>query len=393
MIYVDNAATTAVRPEVLQAMLPYFTQVFANPGEPHAAGRAAHDAVRESRARVADRLGCEPDDVVFTASGSESDNQAMATAVAWGEARGRTHVVTSAFEHPAVLQSLREWERRGVEVTLVAPDAEGLVDPDAVAAAVRPGRTCLVTVMTVNNEVGTVQPVGGIARVAHDAGALFHTDAVQAVGHVSVDMAADDIDMLSVSAHKFHGPKGVGLLAARHDALGGPLAVVPLVRGGGQERGRRAATENVPGIVGLAEALALAVDGLAQSTAYVSDLRDRAMQGLLAIPGAHLMGSREHRNPGTVNVCFEGVHREALLALLDRRGICASAGSACESGAAAPSPVLRAMGVPDELARGALRLSLCEDNTAREIDQVVEAVRECVASLRHAGELASEEGL
>ncbi len=382
MIYADNAATTAVHPGVLAAMMPAFTECFANPSSPHAAGRAAAQAERDARRTVARLLGCEPRELIFTASGSEADNQALRTAAAWGRAHGRAHIVSSAFEHPAILRTLDDLAREGFEVTLVAPTLAGIVEPDAVRAAVRPGETCLVSVMTVNNEVGTVQPVAQIARIAHEAGALAHTDAVQAVAHVPVDVAGMGVDMLSLSAHKFHGPKGIGALVCRTTALGEPLPVVPLVRGGGQERGRRAGTENVPGMVGMAQALTEAAEGFERDCAYVSGMRDRLIDGLTSIEGAHLMGDRTQRNPGTVNVCFEGVNREALLALLDEEGICASAGSACESGATSISPVLRAMGVPPEVAAGALRLSICADNTPDEMERIIDRVRACVSRLR-----------
>ena len=396
MIYFDNAATTALHQSVLDAMLPYFAQLPGNPGAQHAAGRRAAEAVRDARAAVARRLGCDARDVVFTASGSEADNQAIRTALAWGAGHGRAHVVTSAFEHPAVLRTLAALEARGAcTVTRVAPTPAGIVEPGAVAEALRghDGEVALVSVMTVNNEVGTVQPVRELAALAHGAGALFHTDAVQAAGHVPLDMAGTGIDLLSLSAHKFHGPKGVGVLACRPTAPdGNALACTPLVFGGGQERGRRAGTENVPGIVGLAAALDEACGNLEADAAYAAGLRDRLVAGLTAIPGTHLVGDRARRNPGTVNVCFEGVHREALIARLDEAGICASAGSACEAGAVSVSPVLRAMGVPERLAAGALRCSLNADNTAAEVDEAVAAVTRAVADLRAAADEFAGEG-
>jgi cysteine desulfurase len=385
MIYADNAATTAVHQSVLAAMIPLFAQNgYANPSSQHAAGREARTVEDSARKTVADGLGCSPREVIFTASGSEADNQALRTAAAWGRKRGRMHIVSSAFEHPAILRTLEALASEGFETTLVSPTPEGIIEPEAVRQAVRPRQTCLVSVMTVNNEIGTIQPIPQIAAVAHEAGALCHTDAVQAVGHVPVNMVDMGVDMLSLSAHKFHGPKGIGALLCRETAFGEALSVVPLVLGGGQERGRRAGTENVPGIAGLAEALAESLDHLDENARCTQALRDRLIEGLCAIEGSHLMGDRTRRNPGTVNVCFEGVNREALLALLDERGICASAGSACESGAVSISPVLRAMGVPAEIAAGALRLSICEDNTAEEVEQIIAAVSECVASVRRA---------
>ncbi len=384
MIYADNAATTSVHEGVLQAMLPFFSQTFGNPGAQHAAGRAAAEAVRTSRELVAKNLGCDPREVIFCSSGSEADNQALRTAVTWGAARGRKQVVTSAFEHPAILRTLEVLEReQGIEVVRVRPDGEGLVRPADVASAVGPA-TCLVSVMAVNNEVGTVQPVEELAGVAHKAGALFHTDAVQGAGHISLDVHAMGLDMLSLSAHKFHGPKGVGALICASQALGEPLEAACVIHGGHQERGRRAATENVPGIVGLAVALDEACGRLQQDAAYIGWMRNRLIEGLTAIPGSHLMGSLEHRNPGTVNVCFEGANREALVALLDERGICASAGAACESGATGVSPVLQAMGVPRQIAAGALRLSLGCDNTPEEVEVIIAEVGACVDRLRAA---------
>lgn len=385
MIYADNAATTAVHQNVVDAMLPVFLQNFANPSSPHEAGRAAAEHVRSSRQTVARCLGCEPQEVIFTASGSEADNQALITAAAWGRERGRMHMVSSQFEHPAILKTLA-WlqEHGGFEVTLVAPGRDGLISTQAVEDAIRGGQTCLVSIMTVNNEVGTVQPVGELAALAHAHGALFHTDAVQAVAHLPLNVTELGVDMLSLSAHKFHGPKGIGALICRTQALGAPLQVVPVVRGGGQERGRRAGTENVPGMVGLATALDDACSGQAARIAYTAGLRDRLIEGLCALPGAQLMGDRTQRNPGTVNVCFAHINRESLLVLLDEAGICASAGSACESGAVSVSPVLRAMGVPDEVAMGALRLSICEDNTAEDIDKIIAAVGSAVERLHAA---------
>ncbi len=411
MIYADNAATTSLHASVLDAMMPYLTGTYGNPSSQHAAGRAAAEAVRDARATVAACLGCAPREVVFTASGSESDNQAIATGVAWGAARGRRHVVASAIEHPAVLRALERLERAGdVQVTYVRPAADGVVSAAAVRAAVRPGQTCLVTVMAANNETGAVQPVGEIAAVAHEAGALFHTDAVQAVGQVPLRLGAGgeatsgggavpairvDADLLTLSAHKFHGPKGVGALVCRAQTLGGPLAPAAIVVGGAQERGHRAGTENVPGVVGLAAALreacarvaaAPAADGAAAagSPTAIAALRDRLAHGLLDIPDARLMGPADpaRRCPGIVCACFGGVHREALVALLDQAGVCASAGAACAAGAVATSHVLRAMGVDDRLAAGSLRLSLGEDATADDVDAIVRATRAAVARLR-----------
>lgn len=382
MIYADNAATTAVHPSVLAAMLPYFGELYGNPGAQHGPGRAAAEAVAAARADVAGCMGCSPSEVVFCASGSEADNQALRTAAAWGRAHGRDHVVTTAFEHPAILRTCEALGREGFSVTRVDPDGNGIVEADAIRAAVLPGRTCLVSVMTVNNEVGTLQPVAEIAAAAHEAGALFHTDAVQGAGHVPLDMEGMGIDMLSLSAHKFHGPKGVGALLCRSDAFGEKIEVVRVIHGGGQERGRRAGTENVPGIVGLACALREACGHLEERAHLAGSLRDRLIEGLLGIDGAHLVGDRLRRNPGTVNVAFEGVNREALVVALDQAGICASAGAACESGAVGISPVLRSMGIPAHVAAGALRLSVNADNTPDEVETIIREVGAAVARLR-----------
>ena len=381
MVYLDNAATTFVHKGVLEAMLPYLTDVCANPGAQHAAGRAARYAVDEAREDVAAELGCKPGEIIFTAGGSEADNQALRTAAAWGRAHGRTRIVSSQIEHPAILNTLSELMIEGFDVTLLAPTAEGVVRVENIEAAMGPD-VCAVSLMAVNNEVGTVQPFEQAARLAHDAGALFHTDTVQAAGHVALDADAMGIDMLSVSAHKFHGPKGVGLLMCHSQAFGEPLAPVSLILGGGQERGRRAGTENVPGIVGLACALKEANRDLPRYQAEVGSLRDTLQSRLAGIPGAHVLGAQAPRIAGTLGMCFEGVDRQALVAALDRKGICAAGGSACASGATHPSPVLTAMGIDPALARGQLRLSLSIDTTAAEVDEAAQAIEETVARLR-----------
>ncbi len=382
MIYLDNAATTAVHPSVVAAIVPCYTAVYGNPGARHSAGRAARAVVDDARATVADCLGCLPEGVIFTASGSEADNQALRTGVAWGEPRGRTRIVSTSIEHPAILQTLTELLVEGCSVTLVDPDERGYVSPESIEAVLGPD-VCLVSVMTVNNEVGTVQPVAAIAEAAHRAGALFHTDAVQAMGHVPVRMDEMGIDLLSLSAHKFHGPKGVGALAFDPRPLADtPGLPVPVVFGGGQEHGHRAGTENVPGIAGLACALREAVDDLPRYTSYVSELRDLLEEGLADIPGAHVAGAGALRSPGTLCLCFEGIDRHDLVAELDRMGICASAGAACESGVRSASPVLTAMGVPQQVADGQLRLSPCLDTSRTDVLAAVAAVREAVATLR-----------
>lgn len=309
MIYVDNAATTAVHMSVLQAMEPYFTQLYGNPSAQHAAGHAAHEGMHKARNTVASCLGCTDREIIFTASGSEADNQALRTAVAWGKAHGRNHVVTVAIEHPAILRTLDALQKEeDIEVSRVTPTHEGVITPEAVAELLRP-TTCLVSVMTLNNEVGTLQPVHLISEKAHKAGALFHTDAVQAMGHVPYTMDDYGADMLSLSAHKFHGPKGIGALICRESAFNQKLEPVSLVYGGGQERGHRAATENIPGMVGLATALKEATDCIQEYLAHVYKLRTHLMEGLLEIPGSHLMGDPNAR-VGILNICFEDVNRD-----------------------------------------------------------------------------------
>ncbi len=382
MIYLDNAATTAVHSSVVAAIVPCYTDAYGNPGARHSAGRAARTVVDDARVAVAGCLGCPPEGVIFTASGSEADNQALRTGVAWGESQGRTRIVSTSIEHPAILQTLTELLVEGYSVTLVDPNEQGYVSPESIEAVLGPD-VCLVSVMTVNNEVGTVQPVEAIAAAAHRAGALFHTDAVQAMGHVPVRMDEMGIDLLSLSAHKFHGPKGVGALAFNPEAFTGtPGLPVPVVFGGGQEHGHRAGTENVPGIAGLACALREAVDDLPRYTSYVGELRDLLEEGLADIPGAFVAGANAMRSPGTLCVCFEGIDRHELVSELDRMGVCASAGAACESGVRSASPVLTAMGVPERIADGQLRLSPCLDTPRADVVTAVAAIREAVAALR-----------
>lgn len=381
MIYLDNAATTSVHPSVVEVMVPCYTEVFGNPGARHRAGRAAHEAVQVARTTVAACLDCSPKGVIFTASGSEADNQALRTGVAWGAPRCRTRIVSSTIEHPAILQTLTELLVEGYSVTLVDPDNQGVVHPEGVEAVMGPD-VCLVSIMTVNNEVGTVQPIEALASVAHAHGALFHTDAVQAVGHVPVALRAMGIDLASLSAHKFHGPKGSGALLYSPDALGSSALPTSVVFGGGQEGGHRAGTENVPGIVGLAAALQAAIDDLPRYTAQVGRLRSKLEEGIGSLPGAHIMGAQALRSPGTLCVCFEDIDRHDLVASLDCRGVCASAGAACESGVRSASPVLTAMGVPSSLANGQLRLSPSLDTTEEEIATALSALDDALAALR-----------
>ncbi len=376
MIYLDNAATTAVHASVFEYMKPYFLETYGNPGSIHAVGRDALRAVMNARAAVAKRLGCSPRQIVFTSGGTESDNQAIATAAHIGQKRGRTRMVASSIEHPAVLRTLDTWAQRGFEITLVDPDETGVVQPASIKAALGDD-VCLVSIMTANNETGAIQPIEEIAAAAHAAGALFHTDAVQAAGHIPLNCEASNIDMLSISAHKFHGPKGVGALVCRmHEGA------EPIVYGGGQERGRRSGTENVPGIVGLAAALDEACDAMEEDALRVSGLRDSLESQLSATDGAKIVAKNAPRVPGILNVCFAGLDHQTIIPLLDARGVCASAGSACSAGAVKTSHVLRAMGVSDELAKGSVRFSLSVDTTQEDVNAAAAAMQEIAASLK-----------
>ena len=375
-IYADNAATTRLSDTALTAMLPYLQQEYGNPSSLHSVGQRAQEALTDARARIAQRLGCQPTEVIFTSGGSEADNQAIRSVAAWGKIKGKTHIISTAFEHHAVLHTLDALKKEGFTVTLLDVHEDGMVSAQQVEEAIT-DQTCLVTVMYANNEIGTVQPIAEIGEVCRRRGVYFHTDAVQAVGHLPVNVAEQNIDLLSLSAHKFHGPKGIGVLYARR---GVPL--FPLIHGGAQERGRRGGTENIPAIVGMAAALDEACDRLEEDTATLTALRDRLITGLSNIPHSVLNGNREHRLPGTVNFCFEGIEGESLLLLLDDKGVYASSGSACTSGSLDPSHVLLAIGRPHEIAHGSLRLSLSPDTTQEEVDYMVEAVTDVVAYLR-----------
>ncbi|MCI6990724.1 MAG: cysteine desulfurase NifS [Clostridiales bacterium] len=377
MIYADNAATTKLSPVALQAMLPYLTEHYGNPSSLYTLGQRAAEALEEARKTVAQCLHCRPEEIYFTSGGSEADNQAIRSAARWGKMRGKTHIISTAFEHHAVLHTLAALEKEGFTVTLLDVGPEGRVTPQQVAQAIT-DETCLVTIMYANNEIGTIQPIGEIGKVCREKKVTFHTDAVQAVGHLAIDVGAEQIDMLSLSGHKFHGPKGVGALYVRK---GVPLS--PLIEGGAQERRKRAGTENVAGIVGLAAALKEACDHLDANAAKVTALRDKLIAGLAAIPHGALNGSREDRLPGNVSFCFEGIEGESLLLLLDDKGICASSGSACTSGSLDPSHVLLAIGRPHEVAHGSLRLSLCEENTEAEVDAMVRDIPQVVEYLRN----------
>ena len=377
MIYADNAATTKLSPVALQAMLPYLTEHYGNPSSLYTLGQRAAEALEEARKTVAQCLHCRPEEIYFTSGGSEADNQAIRSAARWGKMRGKTHIISTAFEHHAVLHTLAALEKEGFTVTLLDVGPEGRVTPQQVAQAIT-DETCLVTIMYANNEIGTIQPIGEIGKVCREKKVTFHTDAVQAVGHLAIDVGAEQIDMLSLSGHKFHGPKGVGALYVRKG-----VSLSPLIEGGAQERRKRAGTENVAGIVGLAAALKEACDHLEANAAKVAALRDKLIAGLDTIPHGALNGSREDRLPGNVSFCFEGIEGESLLLLLDDKGICASSGSACTSGSLDPSHVLLAIGRPHEVAHGSLRLSLCEENTEAEVDAMVRDIPQVVEYLRN----------
>ena len=375
-IYLDNAATTKMSEHAIGAMLPYMNTVYGNPSSLHSAGQAANEALTDARTRIAHLLNAEPAEITFTSGGSEADNQALISAAYAGKKRGKTHIVSTAFEHHAVLHTLAKLEKEGFEVTLLDVHENGLITPEEVCAALRPD-TCLVSVMFANNEIGTVQPIAEIGALCQEHGVLFHTDAVQAVGHLAIDVKAQHIDMLSLSAHKFHGPKGAGVLYARKG-----IPLTSLIEGGAQERHKRAGTENIPAIMGMAAAMEEACASLEENAARVSALRDRLIQGLSDIPHSTLNGDATHRLPGNVNMCFEGIEGESLLLFLNDKGICASSGSACTSGSLDPSHVLLAIGRPHEMAHGSLRLSLSEETTEQDIDTTISAVKDVVSRLR-----------
>lgn len=376
MIYADNAATTKMSKRAIEAMLPYFDEGYGNPSSLHSAGQRAAEALASSREKIASCLHALPREITFTSGGSEADNQALLSAARLGAKQGKRHVVSTAFEHHAVLHSLKRLEEEGFSVTLLPVPESGILSAQAVEEAIRPD-TCLVSVMYANNEIGTIQPVAEIGAICKKKGVLFHTDAVQAVGHLPIDVEAQHIDLLSLSAHKFHGPKGVGALYARRG-----IFLTPLIEGGAQERGKRGGTENVPAIVGMAAALEEACSKMEERSAHLEALRDRLIEGLEKIPHSILNGDRKKRLPSNVHFCFEGIEGESLLLLLDDRGICASSGSACTSGSLDPSHVLLAIGRPHEIAHGSLRLSLSEETTEEEVDFIVQSVKEVVAYLR-----------
>lgn len=375
-IYADNAATTKMSRAAIDAMLPYMSEIYGNPSSLHSDGQAAAEALYSARERIAAVLGCSAKEITFTSGGSESDNQAIITAAKLGEAKGKKHIISTAFEHHAVLHTLEALEKQGFEITLLDVGEYGLVTAEQVKNALRED-TCLVTVMYANNEIGTIQPISEIGAVCRAAGVLFHTDAVQAVGHLRINVEEEKIDMLSLSAHKFHGPKGIGVLYARKG-----IALKNVIYGGAQERGKRAGTENIPAIMGMAKALENAAANIEANSEKLTKMRNRLIEGLSEIPHSILNGDKEKRLPGNVNFCFEGIEGESLLLLLDDKGISASSGSACTSGALDPSHVLLALGRPHEIAHGSLRLSLSEENTGEEIEYIINAVKEVVKYLR-----------
>lgn len=376
MIYADNAATTKVDPRVVAAMTSVFEEDYGNPSSQSTAGTNASRRLVAAREEIALLLGCSPHGVYFTSGGSESNNQALATMVEQGQRRGRNKLVVSAIEHPSVLKAADFWERHGVEVVRVNPDENGVVSVSRIADVVD-DNTCGVSLMLANNETGALQPVGEVARVAHSAGAFMHTDAVQAAGRIAVNFDSLGVDLLSISSHKFCGPKGAGALLCRRG-----IELTQLIFGGGQERGSRAGTENTPGIVGMAEALGIAVEHMDAEAMRITQMRDALEKGVLEIPGTRLLSGDVERLPGISNICFEGLDRQMLVLLMDRAGVCVSAGSACSAGAVEPSHVLTAMGVPKNWAMGSIRFSLGTFNTIDEVPKIIDATKNAVAKLR-----------
>ena len=375
-IYLDNAATTKMSKTAIEAMLPYMDSIYGNPSSLHSMGQKANEALFNARELIAKLLGCEAREITFTSGGSEADNQAIVSAARIGEKSGKKHIISTAFEHHAVLHTLNRLENEGFDVTLLDVHENGLVTPEQVAETIRED-TCLVTIMYANNEIGTVQPIKEIGAVCREKGVIFHTDAVQAAGHLHIDVKEQNIDMLSLSAHKFHGPKGIGVLYARKG-----IRLTNLIEGGAQERGKRAGTENIPAIMGMAAALEETCSRIDENAGKLTALRDKLIAGLSEIPHSILNGDAKKRLPGNVNFCFEGIEGESLLLLLDDKGICASSGSACTSGSLDPSHVLLAIGRVHDIAHGSLRLSLSDENTEEEIEYTISAVKEVVEYLR-----------
>ena len=376
MVYADNAATTKMSPAAIKAMLPYMETIWGNPSSLYGAGQRAAEALQSARERIAACFGASAGEIYFTSGGSEADNQAIISAAKIGERKGKKHIISSAFEHHAVLHTLKKLEKAGFEIELLDVHENGLIHPSQIADAIRED-TCLVTIMYANNEIGSIQPIAEIGTICKEKGVLFHTDAVQAAGHLPIHVVEQNIDMLSLSAHKFHGPKGIGVLYARKG-----IPLTNIIEGGAQERGKRGGTENVPAIMAMATALEEACAHMEENTKKVLKLRSRLIEGLSKIPHSVLNGDLEKRLPGNVNFCFEGIEGESLLLLLDDKGICASSGSACTSGSLDPSHVLLAIGRPHEVAHGSLRLSLCEENTEEEVEYILQSVPDIVEYLR-----------
>lgn len=375
-VYADNAATTQMSENVLKVMMPLLTDIYGNPSSLHSVGQVAKEYLENARETVADCIGADPKEIYFTSGGSEADNQAIRSAAYIGARKGKKHIISSKFEHHAVLHTLDALKKEGFTVTLLDVYSNGVVKPEDVENAIT-DETCLVTIMTANNEIGTIQPIAEIGKICKEKGVLFHTDAVQAVGHIPVNVKDMNVDMLSVSAHKFHGPKGVGFLYARKGIL-----LTNIIYGGAQERSKRAGTENMASIVGMATAIKEATEHLEENAAKVTAMRNRLIDGLKGIERSRINGDLEHHLPGTLNMCFEGIEGESLLLLLDAKGICASSGSACTSGSLDPSHVLLSIGVPVEIAHGSLRLSISEYNTMEQMDHIVESVPGVVDYLR-----------
>ena len=376
IVYADNAATTPLSPIALEAMLPYLGEIYGNPSTPYSLGRRTKKAIETARSDIAQCLGADVHEIFFTSGGSESDNWALKGAARSMARQGKTHIITTRFEHHAVLHTCAALEKEGFSVTYLDVHENGIIRPEEAEAAIRP-ETGLMSVMFANNEIGTIQPIESLGAICRENGLLFHTDAVQAVGHLPIDLRKLNIDMLSLSAHKFHGPKGVGALFCRDG-----LELPNLIEGGAQERGHRAGTENVAGIMGMAAALKESCGSIEENAAYVLSLREQLRKGLLEIPGCRWNGNAEQRLPGNANISFSGVEGESLLLMLDMQGICVSSGSACTSGAVDPSHVLRAIGLTDTEAKGSLRISLDRENTSEEVEKLVQTISETVHKLR-----------
>lgn len=384
MIYADNAATTKMSPVAIKAMIPYMETIYGNPSSLHTVGQRAAESLLDARNRIAKCLGCLPKEITFTSGGSEADNQAILSAAKFGAKKGKKHIISTAFEHHAVLHTLEKLKKQGYDIELLSVGELGTITAEQVKNAIRDD-TCLVTIMYANNEIGSVLPISEIGKVCREKNVIFHTDAVQAAGHIPIDVKNQDIDMLSLSAHKFHGPKGIGVLYARQG-----IPLINIIEGGAQERGKRAGTENIPAITGMAAALEEACVNLEKNNIKVCALRNKLIDGLSKIPHSALNGDTKNRLPGNVNFCFEGIEGESLLLLLDAKGICASSGSACTSGSLDPSHVLLAIGRPHEIAHGSLRLSLCEQNTENEIDCLLNEIPRAVEHLRNMSPLWRE---